>query len=185
VGTALGLVVATFFLHAVVNYDWSFLGVSGPFLLLGGVVAVRPGPPVRRPLLAVAATLFALGCVYSLAAPWLSQRAEARLHLESAHSYDPLSTSVLTLQAALADGREPERLYQDALALEPTNSSLWLELARFYAENGSWTNAYRALTRAYRYDPLGPAGQCGLAQQIRLKVGVRSSCRGAGLTRIP
>ena len=185
-GTALGLVVATFLLHTAVNYDWSFLGVSGPFLLLGGVVAARPAPaPVRRPLLAVAATLFALGCVYSLAAPWLSQRAEAKLHLESAHSYDPLSTNVLTLQAALADGREAERLYQDALALEPTNSSLWLELARFYAENGSWTNAYRALTRAYRYDPLGPAGQCGLAQQIRLKVGVRSSCRGAGLTRIP
>jgi hypothetical protein len=184
-GTALGLVVATFFLHTVVNYDWSFLGVSGPFLLLGGIVAARPGPPVRRPLLAVAATLFALGCVYSLAAPWLSQRAEARLHLESAHSYDPLSTSVLTLQAALADGRQAERLYRDALALEPTNSNIWLELAQFYAENGDWTNAYRALTRAYRYDPLGPAGQCGLAQQIRLKVGVRSSCRGAGLARIP
>jgi hypothetical protein len=185
-GTALGLAVLAFFLHTVVNYDWSFLGVSGPFLFLGGVVAARPPVAVRRPLLAAAAVLFALGCVYSLAAPWLSQRAEARLHLAQAHSYDPLSTSVLSLQAAFApDGRQAEKLYKDALALEPTNSELWLELSRVYAEGGDWVNAYRALTRAYRYDPLGPAGQCGLAEQIRRKVGVRATCRGAGLAPIP
>jgi cytochrome c-type biogenesis protein CcmH/NrfG len=178
--------VLAFCLPPVVNYDWSVLGVSGPFLFLGGVVAGRPPVAVRRPLLAAAAVLFALGCVYSLAAPWLSQRAEARLHLSQAHSYDPLSTSVLSLQAAFApDGRQAEALYKDALALEPTNSELWLELSRVYAEGGDWVNAYRALTRAYRYDPLGPAGQCGLAQQIRRKVGVRSTCRGAGLAPIP
>lgn len=183
-GTALGLVVLAFFLHTVVNYDWSFLGVAGPFLLLGGVVAARPAVAARRPFLAIAATLFALGCVYSLAAPWLAQRAEARLDGKQAHAYDPLSTSALTLQAALADPPEAERLYRDALALEPTNSELWLELARFYAEQNSWVYAYAALTHAYRYDPLGPAGQCGLAQQIRRKVRVRSSCRGAGLAPI-
>lgn len=184
-GTALGLVVLAFFLHTAVNYDWSFLGVGGPFLLLGGVVAARPPVPARRPLLAAAAVLFALGCVYSLAAPWLSERALTRFHLQQAHSYDPLATAPLAYEAGLAKPREAERLYRQALALEPTNSELWLELTRLYAENGSWVNAYRALTHAYRYDPLGPAGQCGLAQQIRLKVGVRSTCRGAGLPRIP
>ncbi|HET8528710.1 MAG TPA: O-antigen ligase family protein [Gaiellaceae bacterium] len=184
-GTALGLVVLAFFLHTVVNYDWSFLGVSGPFLFLGGVVAGRPSVGTRRPLLAAAAVLFALGCVYSLAAPWLSQRAEARLQLRQAHSYDPLSTSVLSLQAAFASPQEAERLYLKALSLEPTNSELWLELARVYAQGGAWVDAYRALTHAYRYDPLGPAGQCGLAEQIRRRVGVRSTCRGAGLAPIP
>jgi predicted Zn-dependent protease len=93
---------------------------------------------------------------------------------------------VLTLRAALAtDPRVAERYFLDAVRLEPTNSALWLEFARFYAENGNWVFAYRALTRAYANDPLGPAGQCGLAEQIRRKVGVRSTCRGAGLPAIP
>jgi hypothetical protein len=185
----LPLVVAAFFAHSVVNYDWSFLAVCGPFLLVGGVVVSREQrerATARRPLAALAAVVFALACVYSLAAPWLADRAEARLDLAQAHRYDPLNTDVLTLQAALATTpRAAERYYRDAVALEPTNSSLWLEFARFYAENGDWVHAYRALTRAYANDPLGPAGQCGLAQQIRKKVGVRSTCRGAGSPSIP
>ena len=186
----LGIVVAVFFAHAIVNYDWSFLGVCGPFLLLGGVLVSRDAPVAgRRPLLAAGAVVFALACTYSLAAPWLADRAWASAttmaELRQAHSYDPLSTRILSAQAELAGGREAVRFYRDALALEPTNSALWLDLARFYAQARDWTNAYRALLRAYRYDPFGPAGQCGLAQQIRLKVGVRASCLGAGLTPIP
>ena len=185
----LPLVVAAFFAHSVVNYDWSFLAVCGPFLLVGGVLVSREQPqtaPARRPLAALAAVAFALACGYSLAAPWLGDRAEGRLDLAKAHQYDPLNTDVLTLQAALATKPlDAERYYRDAVALEPANSSLWLEFARFYAENGDWVHAYRALTRAYANDPLGPAGQCGLAQQIRKKVGVRSTCRGAGSPSIP
>jgi tetratricopeptide (TPR) repeat protein len=183
----LPLVVAAFFAHSVVNYDWSFLAVCGPFLLLGGVLVARgQRETARRPLAALAAVAFALACAYSLAAPWLAQRAEARLDLAQAHSYDPLNTGVLTLQATLAtDPRVAERYYRDAVALEPTNAALWLEFARFYAEAGDWVHAYHALTHAYENDPLGPAGQCGLAQQIRRKVGVRSTCRGAGSPSIP
>jgi hypothetical protein len=183
----LPLVVAAFFAHSVVNYDWSFVAVCGPFLLLGGVVVARERrATARRPLAALAAVAFALACAYSLAAPWLSQRAEARLDLAQAHSYDPLATDVLTLQAALAtDQQVGERYFRDAVALEPTNAALWLEFARFYAAAGDWVHAYRALTHAYENDPLGPAGQCGLAQQIRRKVGVASTCRGAGLPSIP
>ena len=185
----LPLVVAAFFAHSVVNYDWSFLAVCGPFLLLGGVIVAREQPEratARRPLAALAAVAFALACGYSLAAPWLGERAEARLDLAQAHAYDPLNTDVLTLQATLAE--QPvaaERYFRDAVALEPANATLWFEFARFYAENGDWVHAYRALTHAYANDPLGPPGQCGLAQQIRRKVGVRSTCRGAGLPSIP
>jgi O-antigen ligase len=187
----IALAVAAFFVHSIVNYDWSFVAVCGPFLFLGGVLVAQPPAassgrqPARRPLLAAACVVFALGCVYSLAAPWLATRAEASLHFDRAHSYDPLNTQYLLERAALESPRRAERTYRDALSLEPTNASLWLELARFYAQNGAWVDAYAALSRAFTYDPNGPAGQCGLAQQIRRKVGIRTSCRGAGLPAIP
>jgi len=133
--------------------------------------------------------VFALGCVYSLAAPWLAQRAEASAttlaQFNRAHSYDPLNPEILLERAAFENVRDAERSYRDAVKLEPTNANLWLELATFYAQNRAWVDAYAALTRAFKYDPLGPAGQCGLAQQIRRKVGVRTTCRGAGLPAIP
>jgi O-Antigen ligase len=188
----LALAVTAFFVHAVVNYDWSFLAVCGPFLFLGGVLVAQPreqAAAVRRPLLAAACVVFALGCVYSLAAPWLAQRAEASAttlgQFNRAHNYDPLNPQILLERAAFQNLRDAERSYRDAVKLEPTNANLWLELATFYAQNGAWADAYAALSRAFRYDPLGPAGQCGLAQQIRRKVGVRTTCRGAGLRPIP
>ena len=186
----LALAVTAFLVHSVVNYDWSFVAVCGPFLFLGGVLVAQPAgrAPARRPLLAAACVVFALGCVYSLAAPWLAQRAEAtattRAQFDHARSYNPLDTQLLLARAQFESPRQAERSYRDAVKLEPTNASLWLELARFYAQNGAWVDAYRALSRAFTYDPLGPAGQCGLAQQIRRKVGIRTSCRGAGLPAI-
>jgi len=187
----LPLLVAAFFVHAVVNYDWNFVAVCGPFLFLAGVLVAREGRRSRRPVLAVAcAVVFALGCVYSLAAPWLAQRAEAKATTLSAfahaHSYDPLNTQIITDEAAFAPTlRAAQRYYRDAITLEPTNAAVWLELTTFYAENHAWELAYKALSKAYRYDPKGPAGQCGLAHQIRRKVGVRATCRGAGLPPIP
>jgi hypothetical membrane protein len=186
----LPLLVAAFFVHAVVNYDWNFVAVCGPFLFLAGVLVTEERARARRPVLAVAfAVVFALGCVYSLAAPWLAQRAEAKATfsaLKHAHSYDPLNTQIITEEAAFAPTlRASQRYYRDAIALEPTNAAVWLELTTFYADNHAWQLAYTALSKAYRYDPTGPAGQCGLARQIRRKVGVSASCRGAGLKPIP
>jgi O-antigen ligase len=187
----LALAVASFVVHSVVNYDWSFLAVCGPFLFLGGVLVAEPREraSVRRPLLVAACVVFALGCVYSLAAPWLAQRAEATAttlaQFDRAHNYDPLNPQILLERAAFQSPRDAERSYREAVNLEPTNANLWLELATFYAQNRAWVDAYAALSRAFRYDPLGPAGQCGLAQQIRRKVGVRTTCRGAGLRPIP
>lgn len=187
----LPLVVAAFFVHAVVNYDWNFVAVSGPFLLVAGVAVSQPRERARRSMLtAAAAVVFALGCVYSLAAPWLAQRAQASAttlaQLKRAHSYDPLNTSIITEEAAFSLSLDAsERYYHQAVSLEPTNANVWLELATFYADNGAWKDAYAALSRAYRYDPNGPAGQCGLAQQIRRRVGISATCRGAGLPSIP
>jgi hypothetical protein len=189
----LPLLVAAFFVHAVVNYDWSFVAVCGPFLFLAGVLVTERRERARRPVLAaVFAVVFALGCVYSLAAPWLAQRAEAKAttlaQLKHAHSYDPLNTQIITEEAVFFEATAPrtaQRYYRDAIALEPTNAELWLELATFYADNHAWQLAYTALSKAYRYDPRGPAGQCGLAHEIRQKVGVRATCRGGGLKPIP
>ena len=116
----------------------------------------------------------ALGCVYSLAAPWLAERARAgattAAQLKHAHSYDPLSTAVLTEWAAFEGGNAGVKLFRDALALEPTNAGIWYDLASYYAAGGDWKNAYFALSNAYRYDPYGLAGRtCGLASEIRHK----------------
>jgi tetratricopeptide (TPR) repeat protein len=137
-------------------------------------------------LLAAAVSVFALGCVYALAAPWLSQRAYASFHLTQAHSYDPLDTQVLADQAELSQPAQGERLYKEALDLEPTNANLWFELATFYAQNHAWKFAYGALSKAYAYDPFGPAGQCGIAQEIRKRAGApAATCRGAGQPSTP
>jgi len=106
--------------------------------------------------------------------------------LARAHKYDPLATGILTEWAAFVGGNGGVKLFRDALALEPTNANVWFDLASYYAANGDWTNAYAALSRAFKYDPYGPAGQCGLAAQIRRKVGIKvPSCRGGGSPSSP
>lgn len=185
---ALGLAVAAFFVHTVVNFDWDFVAICGPMLLLGGIVVsdVHGTVTARRPLLAAAAVLFAFGCVYSIASPWLAQRTLANAttppQFRQARSYDPLSTDALVDLAVSAPSNAQSIDYFDkALSLEPTNASIWFELATFFAGEKEWEGAYQALSKAYAYDPFGPAGQCGLAATIRHEVGIKvKSCRGSG-----
>jgi O-antigen ligase len=183
---ALALAVAAFFAHTVLNFDWDYVGVCGPMLLLGGVLVAREpaqaGAPVRRPLLALGAAVFALGCVYSLAAPWLAQRALAANEFQRARSYDPLSTDALVDLAYVAPtNAQALQYFSKAVSLEPTNGAVWFELATYYADEKQWENAYQALSKAYAYDPFGPAGQCGLAAKVRREVGINvKSCRGSG-----
>jgi len=182
--TALGLVLAVFALHTVVDMDWSYVATCGPLLLVAGLLlgrkpgSVEPGVSSRRPFVAVAAVLVALGVVYSLAAPWLSQRALAAgltvSNAERAHSYDPLSTEALTDWAALLDARGQTlralRLYKDAVALEPESSDTWWALGSFYYGHKAWPQAFSALSRSWQYDRYGPAGEpCGLLDQARHK----------------
>ena len=183
--TALGVGTAAFFAHAVVDTDWGYVATCGPMLLVAGALTASgggdavPAPGPRRVVLALAAVLFALGGVYSLAAPWLAQRQLATAvdaaDAKRAHSYDPLSTEVLTDWAAFEDGaghlRQAEKLYRRAVSLEPQSGETWYALGTFYYDHRAWKQAYAALAEARAYDPLGPAGQpCGLLDQARHKV---------------
>jgi hypothetical protein len=178
--TALGLGLAAFLAHGVVDMDWNFVATCGPLLLVAGLLAGRSGgpasrpAPVRRPVLALAAVLFALAAVYSLAAPWLAQRELLTLSAASAkraHAWDPLSTEALIDRAALtAEPLRAEALYRQAVALEPENSETWLALGTFYGDYGDWKRAYDALTKAWTYNKFGPAGYpCGVLDQARHK----------------
>ena len=180
--TALGLALAVFGLHTVVDMDWLFVASCGPLLLVAGLLLGREpaadprGIPPRRPALALAAVLLAAGVVYSLASPWLAQRALAAgltiPNAKRAHSYDPLSTEALTDWAALVDAKGDTfralGLYEDAVALEPESSETWWALGSFYYAHGAWPQAFAALSKSWRYNRYGPAGEpCGLLDQAR------------------
>lgn len=183
--TALGIGLAAFLAHTVVDMDWNFVATCGPLLLLAGALAGRPAAaeaPVaraRRPLLAAGAVLFALGAFYSLAAPWLAQRqlagATSAAGVKRAHAWDPLSTRVLMVWAAFedADGNvlRANDLYRQAVSLEPQSAETWYELGLFYADHKAWKLAYDAFSKAWTYDRFGPAGTpCGALDQARHRV---------------
>ena len=182
--TALGVGLAAFLVHTVVDMDWNYVATCGPLLLVAGAVVGRRAPEPaaarsRHPLLAIGAVLFALGVVYSLAAPWLSDRqlasATTIADFKRAHTYDPLSTFALSEWATLEDAtgnlRQAQKLYRQEVSLEPENGSTWYDLGRFYWEHGAWQQAYDAFDKSYRYNSQGPAGvPCGLLDQARHKV---------------
>jgi O-antigen ligase len=182
--TALGVGLAAFLAHMVVDMDWNFVAACGPLLLVAGALVAGPqrdggaAARRRRPLLALGALLFALAGVYSLAAPWLAQRQLATAvnatDAKRAHNYDPLSTDALIDWAAFEEGvgqlRRAEQLYRDAVALEPQSSETWYALGSFYAEHNAWKLAYDAFSKAWTYDRYGPAGiPCGALDQARHK----------------
>ena len=180
--TALAVGLAAFLVHTVVDMDWDFVATVGPLLLVAGALVGRPAAEparARHPLVAAGAVLVALACVYSLAAPWLSDRTLANAttiaDFKRAHAYNPLSTFILSDWAALEDAtgnvRRAAELYRQAVSLEPENGSTWYDLGSFYWEHGAWALAYRAFSNSYKYDSQGPAGTpCGLLDQARHKV---------------
>jgi tetratricopeptide (TPR) repeat protein len=133
--------------------------------------------------------LFSLAAVYSLSAPWLSQRqlnaaadalagnrlAAAVAAAKQAHSWDPLSTQALADWAAYVDLQgdplKAESLFAQEVSLEPESSATWLDLGSFYAYHRSWRNAYDAFDKAWKLDRFGPAGiACGGLDQARHRV---------------
>jgi hypothetical protein len=176
-GLALGLAVAAFFAHGVVDKDWNYVATCGPFFLVAGLLVARPAEVrARRPVLALAALVVAFGVVYSLTAPWLAQRAYARgteSGAKQAHSYDPLSVNALLLLATYeeqTDLRAALKSYGQAVNLEPQNAATWYELGAFYFRQKQWLRAYDALNNSYTYDRFGAAAQpCGLLDQARFK----------------
>jgi hypothetical protein len=188
---ALGIGVAAFFLHTVVDKDWNYAAGCAPCLFLAGALAVEPRPaPSRRPLLALAGVAVALAGVYSLAAPWLAERQLARAdtlaEVKRAHSYDPLSVDALlewaSYEEAAGSVEQAVSLYHDATVLEPENADTWYQLGSFYYSLKLWRLAYDALNTSYTYDRFGPAGvRCGLLDKARWNAGFRFGVKCPGV----
>jgi hypothetical protein len=179
--TALAIGGGAFLLHMVADVDWDYVATCGPLLFVAGALVVRgasPPSPVRRPLVAAAAMLFAFAAVYSLAAPWLAQRqlatAATLAQVKRAHAYDPLSTDALSEWAAfeeVVDPKRAEQLYRDAVSLEPQNYETWLDLGDFFWDNRRWDEAYLAYSQSWQDNRYGPTGTpCGRLDQARYKV---------------
>jgi O-antigen ligase len=187
--TALGLGLAAWLLHMVVDIDWSYVAVCGPLFLVGGALLARLArrPARARVVPALAAAVLVLACAYSLAAPWLAQNrlddAESALPnlgsaldlVRTAHRYDPLSTDVLMTWASLVDANGEEThargLYHDAVDREPLNPETWYELGAFEYQHRHWLAAYKALDRSWGLDRHGPAGvACDYLDLVRPKV---------------
>jgi hypothetical protein len=176
---ALGIGVAAYFAHGIVDFDWSFVATGGPVLFVAGALLSpeRAERRAARPLLAIACLAVALAGIYSLTAPWLAQRSLPAASLgqaKRAHAYDPLSVSALMDWAAYEDAagnlRRAEELYREAVAREPENAETWYALGAFYFDYGQWRLAYEALNNSYTYDRFGPASKrCGLLDLARAK----------------
>jgi hypothetical protein len=197
-GLALGIAVAVFFAHAIVDKDWNYVASCGPlFLVTGALVAPRSAEPApRRLLLAAAAVAVALAAVYSLAAPWLADRqlatAATAADVKRAHSTNPLSVDALLEYAAFVDAQgnleQASTLYNDAVRLEPENARTWYALGAFYFEHKYWRLAYDALNNSYTYDRFGKASEhCGLLDRARWNAGFRfgPKCPAEGRSSSP
>jgi O-antigen ligase len=193
-GLALGIGVAAFFVHTVIDKDWNYVAACAPFLFVAGALASVPAgaPRTQRRLLAVAAAGVALAASYSLVAPWLGQRELANAATASgfqrAHSYDPLSVDAVLDWAAYEEGsgrlEKAASLYRQATSLEPENASTWYELGAFYYRLRLWRLAYDALNTSYTYDRFGRASiHCGLLDRARWNAGFRFGVRCPGEAR--
>jgi hypothetical protein len=194
--TALGIGLAAWLCHLVVDIDWSFLAVTGPLLFVAGALLGAETPATTEPahprlLPALGAVAIALVGIYSLAAPWLSDREldrssraatvnDSLRHARRAHSLNPLSVDALLQWAAVEPSETKQRqLYREALGLEPLNPTAWYELGRWEYVRGNLGGAYLALDRSWGLDRLdGPlALRCSLLDRVRRVVkGYGPSC---------
>jgi hypothetical protein len=164
------LSLGVFAVHAAVDYDADFLAVTGPLLLVVGVLlahstarlAARAGRVVPFMVLGVGAV-----GVVSLLLPWLSSRAldatdravgaEAVRQADRAVSLNPWSFDAQLVRAQVAlDDEDAARAYRRLTALQPENADGWYFrglfelLLRGVADECS---AYFALNESYTRDP--------------------------------
>jgi hypothetical protein len=180
---ALAVLAAAYVLHSIVDFDWDFVAVTGPFLLSVG--ALLGGPAVRdeprivwAPLPAVVAVAVAL----SLLTPWFAARStdSARAALadgrplvayrdaRDARSLNPLALDPLIAQAEaleqLGDLQGARQRYINAVELQPLNWRAWWELGHFERGQRDWGRAIPALDRAVDLDPLNTIATSELKQ---------------------
>ncbi len=190
--SALAVLLPVYLLHALADIDWDFVAASAPVLFAVGLllaVGRPPAEPRSQPALAAVTCVAALAVLYSITAPWLSQRRvevaygaiargdgrDAASAARQAHDLNPLSVEPLWAWAlAEATARNTEqtvRRYREAVDLQPENSDTWFTLGAFEFQIGRFRDAYVHLDRAYGLDPYGPAGiPGGLLDQARAKV---------------
>jgi len=181
--TALSVLAAAYVFHSLVDFDWDFVAVTGPFLLSVGALlggrAVRDEPRIAwAPLPAVVAIAVAL----SLLTPWFAERSTdsargaladmrpkvAYRDARDARSLNPLAIDPLLVQAEaleqLGDAQGARQLYIDAVELQPLNWRAWLELGTFEEGQQDFGRAIPALERAVELDPLNPLTTAALQQ---------------------
>ena len=187
-GAALAVALALWFIHALVDYDWDFVEVTGPVLLAAGVLAAA-GRPARRAgglLAALAAAAVALAAAASIATPWLAERELRKVNtaldrgeieaatdaVERARSLDPLSLGPAFAEARVAEVRRREvaahEAYLEATRLQPENPESWLQLGLYEFHTGDRCGAYRHLNQAYTLDPAGKEWTPGGPLEISL-----------------
>ena len=178
--TALTLGALAYLLHALIDYDWDFLALTAPLMVVLGVLlaagrSARPRP--RSALWAATALLAVPALIFSLAAPWLSdrdvadaygavERDDPRAALDDAdlaRSLNPLSIDPLLAAAAayeaIGDERSALDRYVDAVDLQPRNWRSWYELGQFELAIGFRDLGISHLKRSRELDPLGPANE--------------------------
>jgi hypothetical protein len=177
-GQALAVGLLAYFLHALLDYDWDFVALTAPIMLVLGVllgagqVARRKGP---EPLWAGGTVLIAAVLVFSLVSPWFASRAVASVYekveegeigdaldaASHARALNPLSIEPLLAAAVAEEARADDRAalerYVEAVELQPRNWRTWFELGRYELSTQRTEAAIRHLRRARALDPLGPA----------------------------
>jgi hypothetical protein len=171
---AVGVAAGAYLVHSLVDFDWDFVAVSGPFflsvgVLLGGGLA----PPLRRPAVSPVPAALAIAIAYSLLTPWFAQRAtdsalgaldagrpvQAVSDARDAHSLNPLALEPLLVEAGAAEElgqfAAARAFYVQAIDLQPLNWRGWFELGRFEVGLGNDSRAVGPLRRAVALDPHG------------------------------
>jgi hypothetical protein len=176
--SALALALLAYLLHALVDYDWDFVALTAPVMVvLGMLLAVGRPARLQRPipLWTVGTVLVAAVSLFSLAAPWLAtrkvddayaaiERGDPEDALDAARrakALNPLAIEPLLALAAAEEARGRDRAalvrYVEAVELQPLNWRTWYELGRFELGTGRRERAIRHLQRSRELDRFGPA----------------------------
>ena len=75
-GAALAVALALWLVHALVDYDWDFVAVTGPAFFAVGALAAAGRPPRRGtyPVAAAAAGALAIAAAVAVFTPWLAEQ---------------------------------------------------------------------------------------------------------------
>ena len=178
---ALSVLAAAFVLHSLVDFDWDFVAVSGPFFLTVGVLLggrVQQDEP--RPWLAPLPVVVAVAIALSLLTPWFAQRSndsaqraladlrplQAYREARDARSLNPLALDPIFTQAEaleqIGDNQGARQLYIDAVRLQPLNWWPWFVLGKFEENQQDYARAIPPLQRAVELDPQGSQAQAEL-----------------------